>query len=117
MPKQKRRFFKEEDMTVCLGNKDIYPSRTKVVLGIVVHQNLSWKSHLLEGCEIVRGKTNRCLGQLWRLANNCTMKQKLTVNSRFTYGAALWGSELTKTINKIQVSQNLVARWVLKAGR
>lgn len=122
MVRQKRRFFNENEMSIVLGDKLITPSTNETVLGVRLSRDQSWKQHLISGRESVRGKIYQNLGQLWRLAGNCTTAQRLNlvngaISSRLRYAACVWGGESSKTLSKLQVAQNSAARWALGAGR
>lgn len=122
MTRQRRAFAAEDDLDAVFGGKLVKPTRKEKLLGCWLHHGLSWRSHILEGPESIRGKMTRKLGELWRLGPHLKTSSRLKlangcIMSILRYAAPVWGGESETTLDILQKLLNKTARWCLGTGR
>ena len=103
-----------------LRDKHITDSTSSRLLGMNLQGNTLWESHLFTGKRALVPTCRRQLGQLYRLKNCLSFKNRLhlanaLILSKITYGICQWGNTTHSTILKVQTLQNQVARFVTGA--
>ena len=95
----------------------IKPSESQKLLGVNLHQSMSWNQQIRDGKEsVLRQITSRVNG-LRKLAPRADMKTKFMlangiVMSKISYGLAVWGSCQGYLRRAVQVQQLTAARAV-----
>ena len=88
------------------------------VLGLLIDNNLTWKTHADEICT----KVAQLVGMLWRIRSYLSTEMKLLfynsiVLSKIDYCLHIWGSAPSYCIDRIYKLQKQVARIVLNVER
>ena len=113
----RRLAVRRAEVEIVADNFIIKPSESQKLLGITLHQSMTWNHQIRDGKEsILRQLTSRVNG-LRKLAPRATMKTKLMlangiVMSKLTYGLAVWGRCQEYLRKALQVQQLTAARAV-----
>lgn len=118
MRKQQRHFLEDAEDTVPLGGRNVHPSCSERLLGVTVSCDLTWWTHINKQ----RARVFNKLGALHRLCGKLGKTDRLllangTCQSILMFAATVWGSAPKKILQRLQIAQNTVARWVLGARR
>ena len=111
------------DEPVKFGNDYVVPSMSERVLGVTLGTNLSLDAHLFSAKNSIFQQVSSKMRALWLLKKHLSFKtRKMTawglVMSRILYGIEVWGPSATeKQLNKMQVLQNSILRWICSARR
>ena len=125
MVKQRRakNIYNETVMTVQSedGDKDINNQMHTRWLGLNLHQDLSWRSHLELGSKPLLPTLRRRLGALQHLGKSIPRRGRLALAtglllSKIIYMIPVWGGTHLVHINKVQKILNKAARFVNNGG-
>ena len=86
------------------------------ILGLNVQNNLTWNFHLENGKKPLLPSIRRSLGALKSIGKQVPFNCRNTlargfVQSRLTYLISIWGGATPNLIRKVQIIQNMAARW------
>ena len=87
------------------------------ILGANLKNDMTWDLHLYTGKKAVIPGVRQLLGALYRISNTLSKKAKLQITnaliiSKMSYLITLWGNSNPTLIKKVQVTQNLAARFI-----
>ena len=114
---------KQLEDPVSFGSDMVAPSAYGKVLGITLESHLSMNAHLISGDSSIFNQVTRKMRALWIIKRHLSFKsRKMTawglVMSKILYGIEVWGPSSSETlINKMQVLQNSIMRWICDARR
>ena len=120
---RQRAVGKQLGESVNFGGEMVAPSTCAKVLGITLESNLSMNTHLISGEGSIFKQVSKKMRALWLIKRHLSFKsRKMTawglVMSKLMYGIEIWGtSSSEKYINKMQVLQNSIMRWICNARR
>ena len=108
-------------MDVCLraGKFVIQPSKTELLLGANICQDLKWKEHIMDNKRSLLNQLTSRLNGLQLISRKAPFKTRLMVAngiyiSALIYIIQLWGEKQDFLIKALQVSQNKAARFTTK---
>ena len=126
MVKQKRNKQTTEQPVINVNTENgIKTIRNQVhtrILGLNLHQDLSWRSHLEQGAKPLLPTLRRRLGALRHMGNLIPRTgRKLLANgliiSKVIYMIQVWGGTQAVHMDKLQRIMNKTARYVINGGR
>ena len=99
------------------GNFTIKPSESQKLLGVTIHQSMSWNQQIRDGKESVLKQLTSRVNGLRKLAPRASFTTKLMIAngiviSKLSYGIAVWGSCQGYLRKALQVQQLTAARAV-----
>ena len=108
---------RREEVSVMAGGHRIKPTESHKLLGITVHQSMTWNQHIRDGKESVLRQLTVRVNGLRKLSNKADFGTKLMiangiVMSKLAYGLAMWGSCQGYLRRALQVQQLTAARAV-----
>ena len=124
--KQKPRSNETRNLTLKLGDVEIKQSRTAVVLGLTINNDLDWKDHLFgvkedEEDEGLIKKLKKRLGLARKVSDLPFKCRKMVMSGIFMgkleYGLEVYGSATKGQLQQLQQLQNRAARMVTKNPR
>ena len=108
---------RRQEVVVQAGEFNITPTETEKILGIRIHQSMTWNHHVKNGeGAVLRQLTTRVNG-LRKLSNRADKQTKLAlanciVISKLAYGLEMWGNCQGYLRKALQVQQLTAARAV-----
>ena len=108
---------RRSEVEIVAGHFTIKPSESQKLLGVTIHQSMSWNQHVRDGKESVLHQLTSRVNGLRKLAPRASFKTKLMlangiVMSKLCYGLAVWGSCQGYLRRALQVQQLTAARAV-----
>ena len=105
------------EVTVQAGEFTIKPSESERLLGIQIHQSMSWNHHVRDAEGSVLKQLITRVNGLRKLTHRASFKTKLMIAngiiiSKLTYGLAMWGNCQAYLKKALQVQQLTAARAV-----
>ena len=105
------------EVTIQAGEYTITPSESQKLLGIQIHQSMSWNHHVRDAEGSVMKQLITRVNGVKKLTHKADFKTKLMiangiVMSKLTYGLALWGNCQGYLKKALQVQQLTAARAV-----
>ena len=99
------------------GGHVIDQSESEVLLGIRVHQSLSWNSHVRDAKNSVLSQVKTQVNGLKKLVNRANFTTKLMIGnaivmSKLRYGICVWGNCQRYLLKALQVQQLMAARTI-----
>ena len=103
------------------GMKFIQNQTHTRLLGLNLHQDLGWRSHLYLGQKPLIPALRRRLGALKHLGNSVPRRGRLIlanglILSKLSYMISVWGGTSSTHLNALQVILNKTARYVISGG-
>ena len=108
---------RRDEVVVKAGPFNIKPSESEKLLGINIHQSMTWNHHVRDGDGSVLKQLTTRINGLKKLSNKADFKTKLNlangiVISKLSYGLAMWGNCQGYLRKALQVQQLTAARAV-----
>jgi hypothetical protein len=108
---------RRQEVSIMAGGHRIQPTEAHKLLGVTIHQSMSWNQHVRDGKEAVLKQLTSRVNGLRKLATRADFKTKLMlangiVMSKLCYGLAVWGSCQGYLRRALQVQQLTAARAV-----
>ena len=108
---------RREEVAVKAGPFTIKSSESEKLLGINIHQSMTWNHHIRDGDGSVLKQLTTRINGLKKLSSKADFKTKLTlangiVMSKLCYGLAMWGNCQGYLRKALQVQQLTAARAV-----
>ena len=105
------------EVKIVAGDYTIKSSESQKLLGVTLHQSMSWNEHIRDGKESVLRQLTSQVNGLRKLAPRANFQTKLMlangiVMSKLCYGLAVWGSCQAYLRRALQVQQLTAARAV-----
>ena len=106
-----------QNISIMADGFSIKPSATQRLLGVFLHQDLSWKQHLRDHKSSLLNQLTQRLNGLRKVCINAAFPARLmlangVIMSRLTYLITLWGGASKNLIKSLQVQQLAAARIV-----
>ena len=98
-----------DDFTISVDSDKLFLIRQAKYLGLWVRNDLSWDDHILELC----GKMYdyfQMFRRLRKIIPSALLLNKTYVQSKIDYRLSIWGCSTEVYLNRVQRSQNLLAR-------
>ena len=97
-----------------MGNNTLKRVSSIKYLGLMIDENLNWKSHIA----YLRSKISSCCNIMYKLRHLVPLESCISVYyslfySRISYGIMCWGSACPSVVNPIRVLQNKVIKAML----
>ena len=113
----RRQAGRRAEVSIVAGDFTIKPSDSQKLLGVTIHQSMSWNQHIRDGKESVLKQLTSRVNGLKKLAPRASFQSKLMiangiVMSKLGYGLAVWGSCQHYLKRALQVQQLTAARAV-----
>ena len=104
------------------GEKLIHNKVQTRLLGLNLHQDMSWRAHFESGYKALFPAIRRKIGALVHVGASIPRKGRLTlanglVMSKICYTMAVWGGTHLNHLTTLQRLQNKAARFVINGGR
>ena len=101
---------RRKKVTVQAGEFTIKPTESERLLGIKIHQSMTWNHHIRDDEGSVLKRLIRRINGLRKLTNKASFKPKLMIANRIivskpTYGLAIWGNRQAYLRKALQVHQ------------
>ena len=108
---------RREEVTIQAGEFTINPSESERLLGIKIHQSMSWNHHIRDAEGSVLKQLVSRVNGLKKLASKADFQTKLMIAngiviSKLSYGLAMWGNCQGYLKKALQVQQLKAARAV-----
>ena len=108
-----------ESVCVETGSATVCPSESGRLLGLMIHQSLKWKEHLIGGQSSLITSLSKRLSAIKRCTKNASFKTRLKIaNACFisilSYTIVVWGATEDYLLRILQVMQNKAARYVTR---
>ena len=108
---------RRKEVSVTAGQFIIKPSESESLLGIQIHQSMSWNHHIRDGDGSVLKQLTTRVNGLRKLTYKADVKTKLMIAngifmSKLSYGLAMWGNCQGYLRQALQVTQLNAARAV-----
>ena len=112
---------KRMEVAIRAGEFTIKPSESESLLGIRVHQSMTWNHHIKEGKGSVLKQLTTRVNGLKKLSYKADVKTKLMIAngiviSKLSYGLSMWGNCQGYLRKALQVAQLNAARAVCGYG-
>jgi hypothetical protein len=108
---------RREEVSIMADGHRIQPTESHKLLGVTVHQSMSWNQQVRDGKEAVLKQLTARVNGLRKLATRADFETKLMlangiIMSKLCYGLAVWGSCQGYLRRALQVQQLTAARAV-----